>query len=253
MNRISAVTLALFLLLSFCNENETVNDTKEILIYCGITMVNPIAEIAEIIEEQENCKILITKGGSGNLYKSILTNKKGDLYLPGSKTYIEIGLNEDIIIDTVFVGKNKAVMMVQKGNPKNIEDCLISMTNENYKVVIGNPYSGSIGKETKSILDKKEIFEKVSENIEHYTTDSKDLILVLKNKEADLVINWYATSVWENNKPYVEVLDIDSAFAKEKKLFLGLLKYSKHPDIAKKFMTYASSEKGKNIFAKYGL
>jgi molybdate transport system substrate-binding protein len=40
---------------------------------------------------------------------------------------------------------------------------------------------------------------------------------------------------------------------KEKKLYLGLLKYSKYPDIAKKIMHYAFSKDGKKVFKKYGL
>jgi len=236
-----------------CKEVNKNAETKVLLLYCGITMINPISEIAEIIEKQENCEILITKGGSGNLYKAIITNKIGDLYIPGSETYIEKGVGENIITDTVFVGINKAVMMVQKGNPKNIKNSLESLTNKEYKVIIGNPYSGSIGKETKNILDKKGIFEEVSKNVESYTTDSKDLIIAIKNGEADLAINWYATSTWDDNKGYVDVLFIDPEFATEKKLFLALLDYSEHPDIARAFMKYASSTKGKDIFKKHGL
>ena len=228
-------------------------EKKELLIYCGITMIKPMSEIARIIEQQENCKIIITKGGSGNLLKSIKTNRVGDLYLPGSDSYIKTCLEEQLVTDTVFVGYNKAAMMVQKGNPKGITPELENLAKKEYYVVIGNPNSGSIGRETKKILERKGIFDKVQENARNMTTDSKDLILVLKNKEADLVVNWYATSTWDENKPYVDVLPIDEQYAKRKKLVLGLLKTAKYPDIARKFMQYASSDKGKALFTKYGL
>ena len=241
----------LLLLLVSCTQNET-KKTKELLIYCGITMEKPISEIAQIIEKQEDCKIFIVIGGSENLYKSFLINEVGDLYISGSESYIEKGIAYNYIIDTVFVGINKAAMMVKKGNPKNINNCLSSLANTDYKVVIGNPNSGSIGKETKKILDKKNIFNKVSDNTIYYTTDSKDLILALKNNEADLIINWYASSTWDENKSHVDVLYIDKKFAAEKKLFLGLLKYSKYPNISKSFINYASSPEGKAIFKKYG-
>ncbi len=251
MHKILSFILIFTLIFSSCKKTNP-PDKKELLVFCGITMVKPIAEIAEIIEKQENCKIIIIKGGSENIYKSIQINKKGDLYIPGSETYIEKGFKENIISDTVFVGINKAVMLVQKGNPNNIDNNLDNLMNEKYKVVIGNPYSGSVGKETKTILDKKGIFDEVSKNVSYYTTDSKDLIPALKKKEADIVINWYATSVWDDNKNYVDVLEIDTMYAKEKKLYLSLLKYSKYPDISKAFMKYAASDKGKEIFLKYG-
>lgn len=226
---------------------------KELLIYCGITMIRPMAEIARVIEAQENCKITIIKDGSGNLLKAIKANGVGDLYLPGSDSYIETCLKEGLVTETAFVGYNKAALMVQKGNPKAITADLDNLAKPDYYVVIGNAKSGSIGKETKLILEKKGIYDKVLANTKHLTTDSKDLITYLKTKEADLVINWYATATWEENRDHVDVLPIDPKYATPEKLVLGLLNISSHPDIARKFMAYASSEQGKAIFDKYGL
>ena len=235
-----------------CMQNAD-DSKKELLIYCGITMIKPVSEIAQIIEKQENCKIIITKGGSGNLLKSLKTNQVGDLFLPGSELYIKTCLEEKIVIKTEFVGYNKAAMMVQKGNPKNIPADLDVLQDEKYYVVIGNHNSGSIGKETKKILEKKGIFKKVQKNARELTTDSKDLISVLKNKDADVVMNWFAASTWDENKDFVEALPIDEKFAKKKKLVIGLLTYSEHPEIAVKFMDYAQSKAGNELFRKYGL
>ncbi len=226
---------------------------KELLIYCGTTMIKPMADIARIIEKQEDCKIIITKGGSGNLLKSLKINKVGDLYLPGSDNYIKTCLEENLVSDTVFVGCNKAAIMVQKGNPKHITANLDNLMSKDYYVVICNPNTGSIGGETKKILERKGIFEEVQANANELTTDSKGLCVVLKEKNADITINWYACSVWEENEPYVDVLNIDEKFTKKKRLVLGLLKTSKYPEIARKFMEYAVSDKGRKLFKKYGL
>lgn len=233
--------------------NKRPDKKKELLVYCGITMIKPMSDIARIIEEQENCKIIITKGGSGNLLKSLKINKVGDLYLPGSDSYIATCLEEDLVSDTVFVGYNKASIMVQKGNPKQITADLDNLRRKDYYVVICNPRSGSIGRETKYILEQKGIFEEVMANARELTTDSKRLVSILKEKQADIVINWYATSVWEENARYIDVLSIDEKYAKKKKLVLGLLKTSKYPEVARRFMEYAASEKGRELFTRYGL
>ena len=243
--------LGLFVM-SGCQQQK-VEQKKEILIYCGITMIKPMTEIAGIIEQKYDCKVLITKGGSGNLLKSIKANKIGDLYLPGSGSYIQACLEQGLVTDTVHVGFNKAAMMVQKGNPKNIPGNLDSMADKSYYVVIGNPESGSIGRETEKILTKKGIFTQVADNVQMMTTDSKDLVRVLKDKEADLVINWYATSTWLENSGSLSVLPISDKYAGKKKLIIGLLRFSRYPEISKAFMEYASSAEGKAIFNKYGL
>jgi len=254
---VTAVVLSL--LFSAClvgcegSATSTEKNKKELLVYCGITMIKPITDIARIIEKQENCKITITKGGSGNLLRSIKVNKVGDLYLPGSESYIKTAKKEGLVGETVFVGYNKAAIMVQKGNPKNITHDLVNLAGPKYYVVIGNPDSGSIGRETKKILDCRGIFDEVAKNAQRLTTDSKDLAKVLRNKEADLVINWYATSTWRENEPHIDALSIDEQYATKKKLVLGQLTCSQHPDIAQKFLAYASSDEGRQLFEKYGL
>ncbi len=225
----------------------------ELLVYCGITMIKPMTEIARIIEAQENCRIIITKGGSGNLLHAIEVNRFGDLYLPGSDSYIKTCRDKGLVSETTVVGYNKAAIMVQKGNPKGITADLANLANPDYYVVIGDPNSGSIGRETKRILEKRGIYDAVARNARALTTDSKDLVKVLRNKEADVVINWYATSTWQENAPYVDALSIDEQYASKKTLVLGLLTCSRHPEIAKKFIAYASSPDGKALFQKYGL
>ncbi len=236
-----------------CSRQTTDEAERELLIYCGITMIKPMTEIAELIEAQYPCRITITKGGSGNLLKSIRVNQVGDLYLPGSESYIATCLKDGTVTERVHVGHNKAALMVQKGNPRGITADLNNLLRDDYYVVIGNPKSGSIGRETQKILESKGIFNRVTANARHLTTDSKDLIKVLADKEADLVVNWYATATWPENEPYVDALPIDSRFAKPKNLVLGLLKYSRYPEIAREFMALAASAEGRAIFKKYGL
>lgn len=250
---IGIVGLALHFINSRLFDTTQPSYKKEILIYCGITLIKPISEIASILEEREGIKISIIKGGSGNLLKSIQFNRLGDLYLPGSESYIELAKDEGLIRESTHVGYNKAAMMVREGNPKQIRPELITLLQPDLYVVIGNPDSGSIGKETKKILTSAGIFEDVMLNARELTTDSKRLTDVLLNGEADLVINWYAASTWPENSDLIDTIPITEQHAGKKKLVLGLLSTSKHPKIAKKFLDYASSKDGIKIFDRYGL
>ncbi len=245
--------IAIFSLYCLLAEPNQPKPKKELLVYCGITMIQPMSQIASIIEKRENVKISILKGGSGDLLDSIRFNQIGDLYLPGSESYIEESIAEGLVSHALHVGYNKAAMMVREGNPKSIPPSLDALKNPDLYVVIGNPNSGSIGKETKKILAAADIFDEVMINAKELTTDSKRLVSVLKKDEADLVINWYATSTWEENAPFIDAISIDENLAKKKRLMLGLLITSKYPDIAAKFMDYAVSTEGQKIFDRYGL
>lgn len=251
--RVLMVSAVIISFLGGCTGEDVAQGKKQLLIFCGITMIKPMAEIAKIIEQQHDCEILITKGGSGNLLKSIRTSKLGDLYLPGSESYMTTCQSEGIVTQVAHVGFNKAAMMTRKGNPKGIPASLDALADPQYYVVIGNPESGSIGRETKKILTLKGNFDQVMANTKLLTTDSKDLVRVLKDNEADLVVNWFATSTWDENDQSVTVLPIDGRYAKKERLVLGLLKYTKQPEIAKAFMEYANSAEGRKIFNRYGL
>lgn len=247
------LSIILLLLFSGCSKEEKQEqEVKELLIYCGITMAKPIKEIAEIIERKHHCKITIMQGASEDLYQSLAKSKKGDLYLPGSASYRTTHLSEGYLKEYVDVGYNRAAIIVPKGNPKKSKGDLKELKNPQNIVVLCDPESGSIGKETKKILEKAGIYNDVFTNVTFLTTDSRNINKMFVQKRADMAINWYATTTWPENSESVESIAIDPFVAQRKILRLNLLSFSKHPDIAKAFMDYAVSEEGETVFYRYG-
>ena len=226
----------------------------KLVVYCGITMVKPMVEIAKDFEKDTGCKVQFVKGGSGKLMTLLLENKNGDLFLPGSDAYVkklETG-HPGLIVEKSEVGYNQAAIFVKKGNPKGIPAELSALTDDRFKVIIGSAERGSIGKETKKILTGYGNYAQVKEKAT-VTLHSQSLVNAIKADKADVSINWYAVSTWQENVDSVDGLRIDESFAKKKRLVLSVLNDSKHPDKAKAFLALAASEKGRSIFKKYGL
>ena len=247
---LSAATLTL---VSCGDSNNTVNNEKpSLLIYCGITMVNPVKEIAGILESQLGVRFLISQGGSEDLYQSLKAAGKGDLYLPGSASYRKKHIDEGLLGEFVHVGYNQAALFVKKGNPLGLDADLKHLVNSQYKVVIGDPGSGSIGRETKRILDQAGIFEEVKKNAVYMATDSRNINYALTSNDAELSLNWRATGFFDENRNQISVIDLPAEVAKPKKLLMNLLVFSKYPEQARAFMEYAASEKGQAIFRKHG-
>lgn len=227
-------------------------DKKELLVYSGMTMIQPLMEIIALVEAQENCRIKVTYGGSGHIYRSVEINKIGDVFFPGGISYIEKLKQQGLVGETALVGYNQAALFVQKGNPRHIANTLASLTDKTTNVVIGNETSGSIGRETKRILDQHGIYQQVVDNALYLTTDSKGLAAALRNKDADLVVNWRAIAYLPANSGYMDILPLAEAIAPKKPLVMGVLKYSSNPDLAKKLIDMAISPQGRAIFRKYG-
>lgn len=251
MIKIRLLSLILILFLSILNAQEK---KPTLIFYCGITMVKPIKEMAKIIEDKYNVTIKISQGGSKDLYDSLKYSRLGDLYLPGSKSYRVSNLKDNLLLDAVTIGYNKAAIFVQKGNPQNIKS-MDDFLNEEYSTILCNPKSGSIGKMTKKIFNTykgQEFFENAYDNSTEIGTDSRNLNRALIEKRADLTVNWRATSYWPENKKYIDIIEIDDKYAPKKELVISLLSFSENKEVAKAFMEFAKSKEGQKIMKKYG-
>lgn len=247
--KLSKFTLVILFFMSSMLHADT---KKELLFYIGITMVKPINELVENFEKTNDCKIKILQGGSQDLYDSIKSSQVGDLYLPGTLSYRDKYLSEGLLLDGKFVGFNKLSLVIKKGNPKNVKASLEELTNEDYKVVLGNDQSSSVGKASKKVLLEADLYKKAILNSIFLASDSRNLIEAIKSNDADLVLNWHATTFWDNNENFVEAIELDDKSSAKSKLVLNLLKTSQNPDLTKKFMEYAASEEGRMVFKKYG-
>ncbi len=228
---------------------------KRMLFYVGITMIRPVSVLVDQfikLHPDENLEISLNQGGSQDLYDSLKQSQTGDLYLPGSISYRNKNIQDGLLKDVKFVGFNRAAIFVRKGNPKKIPANLESLSSTKFRVTLCNPESGSIGRETKNILTTHGSYKKAYKNAAFLMADSRTLNKAIREDNADITINWRATAFWEDNRTYLDAIDIDESFAQKKILAFNLLSSSKHPELAKEFMEYAASEQGKKVFYDYG-
>jgi molybdate transport system substrate-binding protein len=224
----------------------------EMLIYCGITMIRPMTEIARAFERQENVKITLAQGGSEDLYQSLKKSLTGDLYLPGEPSYREKYLTEGLLGEVVTVGYNQLALVVKKGNPKKVKGDPRELLRPDISIIIGNAESGSVGKETRDMLESIGLYQKVLDAAVFLAPDSRVLNNAMKKGEADAILNWRATAFFPDNAPVVDVVDLSPKLAKPQALLLNLLTFSRHKDQARRFMAFTAGEQGQAIFRKWG-
>ncbi|MEA3315146.1 MAG: molybdate ABC transporter substrate-binding protein [Campylobacterota bacterium] len=223
--------------------------------YCGSTMSGAMQEISKEFGALNNCDVNIIKGGSGKLWKMLQTKKSGDLFLPGSDSYVKkiekAGLLES---SSKVIGFNQASLIVQKGNPKRVKN-LESLVNQNLKVFLCDEKAGSIGANTSKVLKKykgEDFLDDSYDNTMGMGNDAKSVTKTIASKKADVGITWRATAFWSGNESKVDVIDIDTKYSPKKRLVINLLSFSKNKRLAKKFMNFTSSYKSQAIMKKYG-
>ncbi len=225
---------------------------SEMLLYCGITMVKPMTEIAQLFEKKENLKIRIAQGGSEDLYQSAKRSGVGDWYLPGEPSYRDKHLSEGLLGDYRVVGYNQMAIVVQKGNPKNVKPNPRELLRKDLIAIVGNAESGSVGQEAKSILDSLGIYPQVVRAAAFLSPDSRSLMTSMRKQEADVALTWRATGFTPDNAAKLDVLDLDSKLAKPQALMLMMLKSSQNPAMAQKFIDFVASEEGQALYRKFG-
>jgi len=224
----------------------------EMLLYCGITMVRPMTEIAQLFEKRENVKIAIAQGGSEDLYQSAKKSGVGDWYLPGEPSYRDKHLAEGLFVEQATIGFNQMTLVVLKGNPKKVKPDPHEMLRKDLVAIVGNAESGSVGQEAKNILDRMGIYPQVIRAAAFLAPDSRSLMNAMKKGEADVTMSWRATGFFADNAAKLDVIDLDPKIAKPQALLLIQLKSTKSPELEKRFMALAAGEEGQAIFRKHG-
>ncbi len=226
---------------------------RELLLYCGTTMARAMRVIADQFENREHCVVKIISGGSGYLYRGITINKVGDLYLPGSKDYIDRCRQEHLLGKTAVIGSNRAVLLVAKGNPLHITADLHNFTNGLYRTLLADPESGSIGRESQRILQRYGLYEEAVRQALYLSVDSHDLAGEIAAGHADLSINWRGAVYVCEDSAALDVIPLSPQIAEAHPLVIAVLKCSADPELAERLLAYSASIEGRKVLQRYGL
>ena len=252
-NRFRAFSvLFLILLLALPLQAAAAPAANNLLIYCGITMVRPVTDIARLFEKQEKISIAVAQGGSEDLYQSAKKSRQGDLYLPGEPIFRIKHQPEGLLGEYKVLGLNQMAMMVKKGNPKKVKPELKELLRKDLVVVLGSSESGSVGVEAQRTLKQAGLYDKVAARVAQMLPDSRSIMAAMRRGEADVTLSWRATGYFPDNAPHIDVLDLPPNVAPPQELQLTLLTFSKNQAMSRKFMEFAAGPQGQAIFRRYG-
>ncbi len=248
-NLFFTVTLVTAILLTACGRKEPKQEQaagKELILYCGAGIRPPVAELIEIFSRENGVKIFTDYAGSEVLLSKIKLSRRGDLYIPGDKHYIEQAQREDMILSRRAVFYWIPTILVQKGNPKNISG-LDDILRPGLKLGLGDPNACAIGRTSRQILEKNNInWEEIKKHVSYLSLTVNELGMQIQAKSLDAVIVWDAMARY-----YGEYGD-EVPIAPEKNLVstvdIGVLKFTRNRKLAEKFVDFITSERGRIVF-----
>jgi len=221
----------------------------KLLIYCGAGLRPPLEQIASEFAEQHGVKVECDYAGSEVLLSRIKLTGRGDLYMPGDGYYVDMAENEGLIASQQDVCYFVPVIMVQKGNPKNIRT-LADLSRPGIKVGLGDPKACAIGRKCSKIFAKNKIAERdIDKNVKYRSLTVNELGNHIKVGALDAVIVWDAVAACFPDEGQVVPIPAEQNVIST--VAIGTLKSSAHPEQTAKFVEFITSARGKEIFAKH--
>lgn len=243
--RVVLVVLLLFLVLGCKNKQEQ----KSLLLYCAAVVKPVLEEVAKDYYKETGVQIDLQYGGSGTLLSNIRVAKQGDLYLSADISYMHNAIKYNLIKESKSLAPITPVLAVVSGNPKNIKQ-LKDVCAKDIRFSIANPNAASIGRVTKSMLVTSGDWDTVKNCIYVQMPTVSDVANALKLKTIDVGVIWDVTA---NQYKEIDTVEVDFFKRYTEKVTVGVLKSSKQPNEALKFMDYlAKSPKSKSVFKKLG-
>ncbi|MDR2967202.1 MAG: molybdate ABC transporter substrate-binding protein [Methanobacteriaceae archaeon] len=235
--------------------NNSELDEKEsidVLFAAGFSKVGPEL-ISEFNKKYPNIKVNSKYGGSGELFATLESQKKGDVFLPADYKYMEDAMNNGYIDNNTVknITKNVPVIIVEKGNPKNITS-LKDLAKDGVKVGIGEKNGPAIGKATAKILEKNNLNIAVEKNIVVTSTTVNQLLTYLITGQVDATIVWEDMASWKESDGKIEVIKIPTDENEISTVPIGITNFVKDKDAAQKFEEFITSDEGKEIWKKWG-
>jgi molybdate transport system substrate-binding protein len=222
---------------------------EELLLYCGAGIRPPVDELVETFGREHGVKIAIDYAGSEVLLSKIKLNRRGDLYLPGDRHYVEQAAQADMILSRQPVFYWIPTILVQKGNPKNISG-LEDLLKPGIKLGLGDEKACAIGRTVKKIFAKNNIvWTEVEKNLKFQSLTVNELGMQIQAGALDAVI------VWDAMARYYSEYGDEVPIAADKNIIstvdIGVLKFAKHKRAADEFVAFLTSARGKEILRKH--
>ena len=246
MKRCIAAFLPIVVLLS-----AFVVNAAEVMVLAAASLTDSLKQIAVNYEKQSGDKIIFNLGASSTLARQIEEGAPADIFFSADEAKMD-GLAKKGLIDTTTRKSrlgNSLVVVVASDSALKI-DSAHALTNTTVKkLALAEPKTVPAGIYAKQWLEEFQLWPAVEPKVVPVENVRAALAAVESgNVEAGVV---YKTDAGISRKVKV-AYEVPAKDAPDIRYPLALVKESKQPEAAKKFLNYLDSKDASDIFKKFG-
>lgn len=224
----------------------------EVTFFVGSVNRRAIEDTIKAFQEREGVTVNTVYNGCGILTSQMRTVRDRsspgfpDLYLACDVYYLENV--KEWFQEAAEVSENNIVMVVAKGNPKNLKT-LDDLLQPGVRVVVGQPEQCTIGALTKRMLEKENKLGGVMKNVVSQTQTSAMLVPAVTTGSADVALAYDTDAMAEAGR--TEMIRIESPYTKAIQPF-AIAKSSEHKELSRRLFQAIAATRDKYEAAGFG-
>ena len=223
-----------------------------LLIHCGTSMRKPMEELALEFKQRTGVTIDFNFAGVESLYPSILVHKEGDVFICHDPFRDKIA-KDGLVADGAVVGYLDPVVIVPKGNPKQIHALADLFTRKGLRIGCTDPRFATCGQMVQDLAKKhgwaKSFDGQDCPNMVFQSRSHADIATALVAGELDAGIVWNFVAATFKDK--VDMVHTGETFP-ETRVSIVTLSCAKNPTDAAAFLKFVSSDIGLQVFTDEG-
>ena len=224
----------------------------ELMISAAASLTDALNELKTSFEtDHPGTTLTFNFGSSGKLATQITQGAPSDVFLSASKKDMD-GLEEKQLIDKAtrqdFTGN--ALVLVANANGTPAISSFEELNNPAIKhIAVGEPETVPAGRYAKETLEALKLWESLSGRMV-YGSDVRQVLTFVESGNAEVGVVYSSDAAISKN---VKVLATAKTEWHKPIVYPGaVVTATQHGDAAKAFLTYLTSDKGKEILKKYG-
>lgn len=228
---------------------ETEPEPKPTLtLLCGGSFRKPAEQLCDRFSEQTGIKMELSFGQCEDLLPQIKIGKEGDLFL-SHDPYRDYVQDAGALMDAVGVGYVAPVLVVRKGNPKQIKS-IEDLAKPGVEVALTNPEYSTAGEMVFRLLEKKGIKEAVKDNAGGAIFRTHAQVgTAIETGGRDAGIMW--NGIAHNFLDAIEIVETPDEYEKTIRMWIIGLNYTDQKPEVKQFMSFCKDH-AKETFVEYG-
>ena len=216
-------------------------------VYCAAGLKTPVEAAAQQYQRETGVEVRLQYGPTGTLLSNIRVVKAGDILIAADDGSVADAQKAGVIREVLPLAKQKPVIGVRTGNPKNIH-AVADLLRDDVKVALANPDAASISRVSRAVLG--DTWTKLAAHAAVMKPTVTEVALDLQLGTVDAAIVWDSTVAQFKGTEAVAVPELS---LRSENASACVTEFCAQPAAALHFARYlAAPEKGGAIFKANG-